>query len=76
MIVGAIITQLYPVRPTPGPSRQDILADLENRLTQWLVTLPDDLSYDVSNKRHTPPPQVLFLHIRYWAAVLLLHRAL
>ena len=75
-IVEAIITQIYPVRPTPGPSRQAILADLDNRLEQWYITLPEDLQYNASNKRRTPPPQILFLHIRYWSAVLLLHRAL
>ena len=75
-IVESIITQIYPVRPTPGPSRQAILADLDNRLGQWYITLPEDLQYDASIKRRTPPPQILFLHVRYWSAVLLLHRAL
>ena len=76
MIVAAIITQLYPVRHTPGLSRQAIQADLESRLEQWYIALPEDLQYDTSNKRRIPPPQVLFLHIRYWSAILLLHRAL
>lgn len=76
VIVGAIITQIYPVRPTPGPSRQAMLADLESRLDQWYITLPEELRYDASNKRRSPPPQILFLHVRYWSAVLLLHRAL
>jgi hypothetical protein len=75
-IVQAIVTQIYPVRPTPGPSRQAMLADLDSRLDRWHVTLPEDLQYDTSNNRCTPPPHILFLHLRYWSAVLLLHRAL
>lgn len=75
VIVAAIMRDIYPVRPMPGPSRQAMLADLERRLDQWYITLPDELRYDASNKRHIPPSQLLFLHLRYWAAVLLLHRA-
>jgi hypothetical protein len=74
-IVHGIITQIYPVRPTLGPSRQATQADLDSRLDQWYITLPEDLQYDASNKRHIPPPHILFLHLRYWSAVLLLHRA-
>jgi hypothetical protein len=74
-IVESIITQIYPIRPTPGPSRQTLLADLDSRLGQWYITLPEELQYEASIKRRTPPPQILFLHIRYWSAVLLLHRA-
>lgn len=76
MIVVGIITQIYPVRPTPGPSRQSMLADLESRLDHWYITLPEELRYEASNKRRVPPPNILFLHLRYWSAVLLLHRAL
>ena len=75
-IVESIITQIYSVRQTPGPSRQGMLADLDSRLGQWYITLSEDLQYEASNRRRTPPPQILFLHIRYWSAVLLLHRAL
>ena len=75
-IVEAIITKIYPMRSTSGSSRQAILADLDSRLDQWYLTLPEDLQYDASNKRRTPPPHIVFLHVRYWSAVLLLHRAL
>ena len=75
-IVEAIITKIYPIRPTSSSLRQAILADLDSRLDQWYITLPEDLQYDASNKRRTPPPQIVFLHVRYWSAVLLLHRAL
>ena len=76
MIIGAIVSEIYPVRLVPGVSRQSLLPDLESRLDQWYITLPDELRYDASNKKQVPPPQILFLHVRYWGAVLLLHRAL
>ncbi|KAF8910155.1 fungal-specific transcription factor domain-containing protein [Gymnopilus junonius] len=76
VILGTIVTQIYPVQPLPGgPSRQSMLADLESRLDQWYITLPEELRYDGSPKKLTPPPQILYLHVRYWGAVLLLHRA-
>ncbi|PPQ72267.1 hypothetical protein CVT24_004684 [Panaeolus cyanescens] len=76
IIIGAIISQIYPVRPTPGVSRKSLLPGLESRLDQWYITLPEELRYEAPNKRYTPPPQILLLHLRYWGAVLLLHRAL
>ncbi|KAF8899084.1 fungal-specific transcription factor domain-containing protein [Infundibulicybe gibba] len=77
VIVGAIVTKIYPIRPTPGLSRRAVLSDLEMQLDQWYLGLPESLRYDpVVNKRSVPPPHILFLHIRYWGAVLLLHRAL
>lgn len=77
VILGAIVTQIYPVRSCiTGLSRQAMLADLESRLDQWYITLPDELQLEVSPKRYTAPPQVLFLHVRYWGAALILHRAL
>lgn len=74
--MGAIVTNIYPVRPVPGVSRQTQLADLEARLDQWYITLPEPLRYDTGSRRLVPAPQILFLHMRYWGAVLLLHRAL
>jgi hypothetical protein len=75
--MGAIVSQIYPVRSSvTRASRQGKLADLESRLAQWYLTLPDELQLDASSKRYTSPPQILFLHVRYWGAVLLLHRAL
>lgn len=76
VILGAIVSQIYPVRSNTGVSRQAMLADLESRLDQWYITLPDELQLEASSKRYTPPPQILFLHVRYWGAVLILHRAL
>jgi len=53
-----------------------MLADLETRLDQWFISLPEHLLYDPTSTRTIPPPHVLFLHVRYWNAVLLLNRAL
>lgn len=76
LIVGAIVTQIYPVKCSGRCSRAKRLADLESRLDQWYIDLPDGLRYDTASKRAVPPPHILFLHIKYWGAVLLLHRAL
>jgi len=76
VIVGAIISKVYPINPPPmKESRSGLLADFESRLDQWYYTLPEYLRLDPMPRRTPPPPHVLFLHIRYWGAVLLLHRA-
>ncbi|KAJ7597406.1 fungal-specific transcription factor domain-containing protein [Mycena floridula] len=75
VIVGAVISQVYPVRPIPGQSRREVLVTLEAQLDQWYLNLPRTLQYDVASQRNLPPPHILFLHIRYWGSVLLLHRA-
>lgn len=76
MLSGAIVSNIYPVRQTPGLSKRVLLADLETRLDQWFISLPEELRYETTSRRPLPPPQILFLHIRYRGAVLLLHRAL
>ncbi|KAJ6575396.1 fungal-specific transcription factor domain-containing protein [Mycena capillaripes] len=75
LILGAVITKVYPVRPTSTASRQASLAKLESRLDQWYLSLPESLRYDTASRRIVPPPPVLLMHIRYWGTVLLLHRA-
>ena len=75
-IMGDVVTQIYPVKSVPSSSKHSCLSQLESRLDQWFITLPEELRYDISSKRYTPPPTILFLHIRYWGTVLLLHRAL
>lgn len=67
---------IYPVRSTGRGPRRAVLSSLESRLDQWYIDLPENLRYDPASKRNTPPPPVLFIHIKYWSAVLLLHRAL
>ncbi|KAJ7751211.1 fungal-specific transcription factor domain-containing protein [Mycena maculata] len=75
LILGAVITEIYPVRGTSVASRQASLAKLETRLDQWYLSLPEALRYDTASRRIVPSPPVLLLHIRYWGTVLLLHRA-
>ncbi|KAF8846123.1 hypothetical protein BDN67DRAFT_1064611 [Paxillus ammoniavirescens] len=75
MIIGPIVSSVYPVKSARRRSRRAILSNLEARLDQWYFELPDDLRYDPASKRNTPPPPVLYIHIKYWSAVLLLHRA-
>ncbi|KAF9015674.1 fungal-specific transcription factor domain-containing protein [Cyathus striatus] len=75
ILEGAIISKVYPVRTIPGMSRQGLLSDLESRLDQWYIALPEQLTYEPTSRRPTPPPQILILNIRYRAAVLLLYRA-
>ncbi|KAG0702716.1 fungal-specific transcription factor domain-containing protein [Suillus ampliporus] len=75
VLIGSIVTMIYPVRSTGRGSRRTVLNSLESRLDQWYIDLPDNLRYDQASKRNTPPPVVLFIHVKYWSAVLLLHRA-
>jgi hypothetical protein len=75
VIINSIVTHIYPVKHSGRHFRFQHLADLESRLDQWYIQLPDGLRYDTTSMRIVPPPHILFLHIKYWAAVLLLHRA-
>lgn len=76
VLLGSIVTKIYPVHSTGRRSRRAISNSLESRLDQWYIDLSDNLRYDPASKRNVPPPPVLFIHIKYWSAVLLLHRAL
>lgn len=75
VIIGAISSLIYPVKATRRGSKRAILTELDARLDQWYYQLPADLTYDPASKRAVPPPPVLFIHIKYWFTVLLLHRA-
>ncbi|TFK30943.1 hypothetical protein FA15DRAFT_630298 [Coprinopsis marcescibilis] len=75
VILGTIMSKIYPINPPLKESRQALLADLESRLDQWYHTLPEHLQLEPNSRRGTPPPSILCLHIRYWGAVLILHRA-
>ncbi|KAI9570337.1 fungal-specific transcription factor domain-containing protein [Boletus coccyginus] len=75
VIIGSIVSLVYPVKSSKRGSRRTVLSDLEVRLDQWYLDLPDDLRYDPASKRTPPPAPVLYIHAKYWSAVLLLHRA-
>jgi hypothetical protein len=76
VIIGSIVSLVYPVKSSKRGSRRAVLSNLEARLDRWYLELPDDLRYDPAGQRNTPPAPVLYLHVKYWSAVLLLHRAL
>ncbi|KAL1671763.1 fungal-specific transcription factor domain-containing protein [Schizophyllum commune] len=77
VIVGRILTDIYPARGLPTATKHARLVDIKNALCQWYLDLPDNLQLDLaSSTRPTPPPHVLILHVHYWGAVLLLHREL
>ncbi|KAL1740837.1 fungal-specific transcription factor domain-containing protein [Schizophyllum fasciatum] len=76
LIVGSIVTDIYPVRDPPSATKRACLEELENALHRWYLDIPDNLQFDLASAtRPIPPPHVLILHVRYWGAVLLLHRA-
>ncbi|KAJ7631249.1 fungal-specific transcription factor domain-containing protein [Roridomyces roridus] len=75
LILGAIISKIYPVRRTAIATRQAALVQLESRLDQWYLSLPEALRYDTATRRGSPSPPVILMHVRYWGTVLLLFRA-
>ncbi|KAJ3556519.1 hypothetical protein NM688_g1984 [Phlebia brevispora] len=74
-LTSEIMTRVYPVKWSSESRRRDHLDDLENSLHNWLIDLPEPIQYHENGKRPIPPPHVLVLHIEYYSAVLLLHRA-
>ena len=76
VVITDIMDQIYPVKSTPdAPPRRQLLQRLEERLHKWQINLPDHLRYSAGHAE-TPLPHILILHIEYYSAVLLLHRAL
>ena len=76
MIAGEVLAKIYRVsRANVVPSRT-LREQLYHRLTQWLLDLPDYLTYKFPSSRPCPAPHVLAMHIQYWAIVLLMHRPL
>ncbi|KAF7966216.1 hypothetical protein HWV62_39477, partial [Athelia sp. TMB] len=75
VIAGAIVSRIYPVKCPGRRERLQALAELESRLDKFYVALPDTLRCDTITKRVVPPPHILFMHMKYWGVVLLLHRA-
>jgi hypothetical protein len=77
MIFSEIVKKIYPVKVTLRTPRRSYLQEIETKLDKWYIDLPEALRYDSARTRLVlPPPHVLLLHVRYWSAVLLLHRAL
>ncbi|KAF8625103.1 hypothetical protein AX15_005575 [Amanita polypyramis BW_CC] len=76
-ILGKIVEDIYAVRPQTN--RYTVLPRLEGMLDRWYLELPEHLRFDLSAasaRQRVLPSHVLTLHMQYWCAVLLLHRAL
>jgi len=78
MILSSVVQCIYAIRPEQTRTSQ--FHALEEKLDGWLLGLPEQLRYDPMAARFTgatrpsPPPNVLTLHMKYWCAVILLHR--
>ncbi|TBU34755.1 fungal-specific transcription factor domain-containing protein [Dichomitus squalens] len=75
IIITDIMDKIYPVQVSSNTPRRVLFEELESRLNKWLIELPDDLRYPSNDRHATVLPHVLMLHIEYYTAVLLLHRA-
>ncbi|KAH9950872.1 fungal-specific transcription factor domain-containing protein [Amylocystis lapponica] len=73
-IIIEIMDRIYSVSPLPERERRSVLESLEARLHRWMIGLPDHLRFS-TNSLATPLPHILMLHLEYYAAMLLLHRA-
>lgn len=76
MITGSIVDKIYSIRHVPNATRRAFYTEIESRLDQWYIGLPESIRFETTSRRSAPPPHILFLHIKYWGAVLLLNRAL
>ncbi len=69
------MTRVYPVMWSSDMRRRE-LNDLDIGLRNWLINLPEEVRFNDVTKRPLPAPHILALHIEYYSALLLLHRAL
>ena len=76
VIAGEVLASIYRVSKANVLPSREIRESLHKRLSQWSLDLPEYLDYKVPSNRPCPAPQVLAMHIQYWATVLLLHRPL
>ncbi|KAI0697535.1 fungal-specific transcription factor domain-containing protein [Cytidiella melzeri] len=77
ILMSEIMAKLYPVKLYDDDVvyREKWRNDLENRLHQWLINLPEELAYREGVTESPVSPHVLILHVEYHGAILLLHRA-
>lgn len=74
-IIADIVRELYATKSiTPNPL--GTIQVLDARLTGWYTSLPASLLYHAPAQLATAPPHVIILHIEYWYAVMILHRAI
>ncbi|KAG6919021.1 hypothetical protein DXG01_009731 [Tephrocybe rancida] len=74
-MLGSIVNNIYSIRRVSPVVRRASYREIESQLDQWYIGLPETLRFETTSRRLVPPPHILFLHIRYWGAVLLLNRA-
>ncbi|ORY02156.1 hypothetical protein K493DRAFT_312150 [Basidiobolus meristosporus CBS 931.73] len=79
-IIGRIMSDIYPIRTVPSQNPQknkSILLELDSALHSWLVSLPEGLHYNPSDYSSNKPPQsptLIYAHMWYHCALILLHR--
>ncbi|KAK9719858.1 hypothetical protein K7432_004516 [Basidiobolus ranarum] len=79
-IIGRIMNNVYAIRahPTQNPFKsEEILLDLDSALHKWLVELPSNLQYSPQEYFSGKKPAsnfVVYLHVLYHSALILLHR--
>ncbi|TFK49703.1 hypothetical protein OE88DRAFT_1736693 [Heliocybe sulcata] len=73
-IMGEIVKELYPVRRRTT-AEVGTFQTLDNRLQQLYNGLSIGLRYGSPSALRAAPPHIMSLHVQYWYAVLLLHRA-
>ncbi|ORY04154.1 hypothetical protein K493DRAFT_59036 [Basidiobolus meristosporus CBS 931.73] len=79
-IVGRIMSEIYPIRtfPTHNPRKNgSIILELDSVLHSWLVSLPEELKFNPNEyTANNPPnsPTLIYAHVWYHCALILLHR--
>ncbi|ORX99110.1 hypothetical protein K493DRAFT_313350 [Basidiobolus meristosporus CBS 931.73] len=79
-IFGRIMNNVYAIRthPTQNPFKSEaILLELDSALHKWLVELPPDLQYNPQQYFNGKKPAsnvIVYLHVLYHSALVLLHR--
>ncbi|KAK4053492.1 hypothetical protein OIV83_001659 [Microbotryomycetes sp. JL201] len=74
VVINRIISNIYAIRiRVLGQSSETLLSLLDQSLASWYLALPPHLAYNPASKK-VPPPHVLALHLKFYSALILLHR--
>ncbi|KAM0788534.1 hypothetical protein ACM66B_001662 [Microbotryomycetes sp. NB124-2] len=74
VVINRIIANIYAIRiRVLGQSSETLLSLLDQSLASWYLALPQHLAYNPASKK-VPPPHVLALHLKFYSALILLHR--
>ncbi|KAI0818484.1 fungal-specific transcription factor domain-containing protein [Trametes gibbosa] len=75
IILGDVLKKIYRVSRAYATPPRALREELNSRLLQWVLDLPEPMKYSpAASTRPCPAPHILAMHIQYWAGVLLLHR--